>query len=296
MQLKRCVRGGHRWYVSIGMNVGISVFLSANLCADEASSADQCPQYGAIHRYDSVKGEAEQPDKHGSRVPTQLTGAKQLKIVGRAHDFDGALLYCEYHSKMTTQQANEQEAWLVEYYGIQEQAIIAKKTLVYQPFDVDAIAPEVEQVDYRTQELRRSVYAGDNIELFYQQGRGQPLDTQSLAKTPLPVIDAGFDYFVRAHWSALIGGQPVLFDFGSIAHLRSLPLRVIKKPLNNCSEHDEAFMCLHVQASNRFLRWFVGELALVYDAQRRLRVFKGAVNLQNDQAKAQKAVITYSYR
>ncbi|WP_156316948.1 hypothetical protein [Marinagarivorans algicola] len=294
------------------MTVVVVAFWSVALCAQaENIPSDaieqKCPDYEAAVRA-GTPAQHGSADKQGSMIQRtdsvephvvankRVDVPKQLKIVGSAHNFEGVLLYCEYHSVITTQYPAEQKTWWVEYYSIKDQAIIAKKTLAYQPFDREGIAPSVEQIDYRSGELRRSMYVDDSLKFVYRKDRAQALKTQWLAKSPLLVVDAGFDPFVRSQWSALVNGQPVFFEFGSIAHLRSLPLRVIRKPLDACNTHSEAFMCLHVQASNRFLRWFVGELALVYDAQRRLKVFQGTVNLQSDQAKGQKAVITYVYR
>lgn len=232
----------------------------------------------------------------------------ELKIIGEAFNADGEFLYCEYHSKVhgsafdstltlntKSSHQNSDDLWLVEYTNHQSDKLIAQKHITYKTFDIESFAPEVEQIDFRTSELRRSVYDGDNIAMSYQEDKSKALESKSIPKEPLPVIDAGFDNFVRAKWQSLVDGEPVVFDFASVPHLRVIPLRAIKKSLGDCAAHNDAFLCLHVQANNRFLRFFVGELALVYDERKQLRVFEGAVNIQDDNAKSQKAIITYSY-
>lgn len=222
-----------------------------------------------------------------------LKNDMQLKIIGVARGYKGEFLYCEYHYHVITPDSARE--WLVEYTRPEADVIIAKKTLTYRAFDEGLIAPAVDQIDYRTGELRRAIYTDEAIEFSYRESKEENTKTQKISRQLLPVVDAGFDHFVRLNWQKLAAGSPVVFEFGSIAHLRSIELRAIKKPLTECDAGDSGFLCLHVQANNRFLRFFVGELALVYDEQRRLKLFKGAVNLQGDNAKSLKAVINYSY-
>ena len=57
----------------------------------------------------------------------------------------------------------------------------------------------------------------------------------------------------------------------------------------------DAGMEVSVAADGKLLRLFVGDIRLVYNAQKQLILFAGVVNIQDEKAKSQQAVITYYY-
>ncbi len=193
------------------------------------------------------------------------------------------LLYCEFHFPITATQ------WRVDY--VQEGEIIATKNIDY---GLSLLAPNITQTDLRTGELRSAIFNSE-WQVSYKDNTASLNKTKILEADEVAVIDAGFDHFIRAQWQTLQAQPAISFPFLSIPHLKALMLRVELKPLDECALHSDAHACFKVGADNSFLRLFVGDIRLVYNQQKQLRLFEGVVNIQNAAGKSQNALIEYFY-
>jgi hypothetical protein len=214
-----------------------------------------------------------------------LVDNKAVRVLGIVRDTKNErLLYCELHYALNGQQ------WRVDY--VRQQKIFATKHL---DFAFGLHTPSVKQKDTRTGELRQAQMDLNIWQLTYAEANNAELKNAQVQLVAEAVIDAGFDHYVRSHWLTLESGKNIVFDFASIPHLKTIALRAFTKPLSSCDAHEQAQACIHVGANSALLRLFVGELKLVYDADKKLRLFRGVVNLQDDVQKSQEAVIEYFY-
>jgi hypothetical protein len=224
---------------------------------------------------------------------TGLCSDQTAQIIGIAHHPEtGEFLYCEKHFSLSG------ERWRVDYESLT--GLFASKDL---DFSAGGSSPLVNQTDFRTGELRSVVTDKIDWKLSYRRNESTSVKSVNIPQKAGVVIDAGFDNFVRGRWSELENNQPVVFEFLSIPHLKTIGLRASKKSIEHCRSafkegaiENPNWMCLTVSADNRLLRLFVGNLVLLYDEKRRLRTFIGAVNLQDEKQQTQSAIIQYSYQ
>ena len=212
-------------------------------------------------------------------------------IVGAAlNEKTQKLLYCERYYQL------DESHWRVDYHAGKK--LIVQKTLDYS---LGLESPLVVQEDLRSGELR-VVTVSDDLARWRVQYRANVDDEKEVADISRgsdQVVDAGFDAFVRQKWGDVIADSAIVFNFLSIPHLRSIPLRAKRVDISGCdilNVQIQDGICIRVEANNRLLRFFVDRLTLLYDPQKRLRAFNGPVNIQSDTAKTQKATIVYQYK
>lgn len=175
------------------------------------------------------------------------------------------LLYREHH---LIRQDGDRPVERLVLYRCPDGRAFARKRIDYR---VSALAPDFELIDarghregLRRQDGRILVWSGDDTP--------RPLPA---AGGPL-VADAGFDEFLRRHWSAATSGKPQVIAFAVPAYGRSLSFKVRGQPARNAT------------GPHRFelrLDGLLGRLApairVEYDDQRRLRRFVGLTNIRD---------------
>jgi hypothetical protein len=110
-------------------------------------------------------------------------------------------------------------------------------------------------------------------EIFVQENRQAPLHAQPLTDDPNVVLDAGFDAFVRAHWSELAGGTSE-----TIAFLVPSRFKLFRFKLSG-ARNSVVVGTPVVQLRMQIAEWYgfaLPSVDLTYDrATRRLREFQG---------------------
>ena len=108
------------------------------------------------------------------------------------------------------------------------------------------------------------------------------------------VIDAGFDGFVRQHWSQLVDGEKREFQFPFADQESLVELRIQPQA---CSYDGTADQCFRLDLANWFLRMMVKPIELGYDAEtRQLTRFRGLSNIGDAQGNGLEVEIRYSYQ
>jgi hypothetical protein len=209
-------------------------------------------------------------------------------MVGVAKASNGNFLYCELIDQPI------QDTFEIHY--VKDKRIFASKDLHYT---ADATMPSVLQKDFRSGEVRQADVTEKSIELHYQENSDKRNSRTSLNRKNIDVVDAGFDNFVRIHWDELQSNETLSINFASIAHLKTLPLRVSSQPISKCDRdinQAKTSYCFYVEVDNAFLRILFGNIKLTYDQQRRLEEFNGVVNILSEKEANQTAKIRYYYR
>jgi hypothetical protein len=208
-------------------------------------------------------------------------------MVGIAQTSSGTHLYCELVSQPT--------ATSLEVSYVLQDKVIAEKKINYKS---NAATPSIAQKDFRFGEIRQADVSDQHVELHYQASGQKKMGNAIISMQKVDVIDAGFDHFVRAHWEELQSGKTLSVNFASMAHLKTLPLRISAQPLEKCankSEKNTSLFCFFVEIDNAILRILLGNIKLTYDQQHRLHEFNGIVNILGEDQENQKAVIHYFY-
>ena len=209
--------------------------------------------------------------------------------VGYAQNSRGDFLYCE-----SINQLSENE-FHIDY--VRNKHAFATKELIYSS---NLSLPKVVQFDLRSAERREASIDNTDVLLTYQANRTKKISTAKIKRADIDVIDAGFDNFIRAHWSELKDGTLVNFNFASMTQLRTLPLRLKSTPDENCvdkrDDDSQHSFCFVVEIDNALLRFLFSNMKLTYDNDRRLHTYRGPVNIQDDGENTQNATIYYYYK
>ncbi|RYY75145.1 MAG: hypothetical protein EOO52_12655 [Gammaproteobacteria bacterium] len=209
-------------------------------------------------------------------------------VVGVAKNESGNILYCEFF--------NEADENSLKINYVANGKIFAEKSLRFSEYP---FLPVVTQHDFRDGERRQADVSEQHVQLRYQANSHKKIDTAVIPLKNVDILDAGFDNFIRANWDDLKLGKTLSVNFASIAHLKTLPLRVRSQPLEKCSvkvEKQSSTTCIFVEIDNALLRIILGNIKLLYDDKKRLSEFNGIVNIQDDKQANQKAIIHYFYR
>jgi hypothetical protein len=144
-------------------------------------------------------------------------------------------------------------------------------------------APNFELLDAR--DGYREGVRGDvnHREAFVQEDSAAPLRTELLPKRARTVIDAGFDAFVRNHWSELAAGDQELIQFVVPSRLEYMEMRI--KPAEAASIAGESVQQIKLSLA----AWFgfvAPTIELSYAiTDRRLVRFKGLSNIHSARGK-----------
>ena len=105
-----------------------------------------------------------------------------------------------------------------------------------------------------------------------------------------PVIDAGFDEFVRAHWNDLMKGDTVNFSFAVPSRLEWIDFRLI--PL----AQEDGTLTVEMRLKSRWIAWLLDPVFLNYDLKsKRLLTYRGLTNIRTIDGDGIKAEIRYEY-
>jgi hypothetical protein len=105
-----------------------------------------------------------------------------------------------------------------------------------------------------------------------------------------PVIDAGFDEFVRAHWNDLMEGDTVNFSFAVPSRLEWIDFRLI--PL----AQKDGTLTVEMRLKSRWIAWLLDPVFLNYDLKsKRLLTYRGLTNIRTIDGDGIKAEIRYEY-
>ncbi len=223
-------------------------------------------------------------------------------VIGQAVEQKGdKTLYCEYHF-VEQYDENIPLRVRVEYYDTDQNKIAVKKV----DYSQSQISPDIKQNDLRHGETISIKKSNDKpaLLLAYIPPADESLQEKTVSYDESTVVDAGFDYFIKARWDDIILNKRVRLTFVSAALQTTINLMVKRGSLGDCTNavndvgqySNGDYECFFVRPSNTFLNWLVKPIKLVYQKKsKRLVLFNGAVNVTGAEGQSQSAMITYRY-
>lgn len=191
-----------------------------------------------------------------------------------------ALLYREHH---LVRRADGRPTERLVIYRCADGTPFARKRVDYRR---SVQAPEFSFEDVRLgygEGLRRT---GATDTVWVRDGRGEGERSATLDDPAARLVaDAGFDEFIRTHWSPLVSGQSVPLQFAVPSRLQTLGFKVNRQgSLTLGQEPAESFRL----KLGGVLGWIAPHIDVAYgrDSRRLLR-FEGLSNLRSDDGRSQ---------
>lgn len=210
---------------------------------------------------------------------------RKLVAIGEARNPDnGSLVYLEYHYEHA-----DKVSASVDYIR-PSKVPIAKKTL---NFTRSTIAPSFQIKDLRFEQTLEARWQGKGLMLGRSGGAKQQSRTLKTNNKELVVVDAGFDQFIREHWTQLSQDDTISFQFAVPVRLSTVKLKARQ---HSCSKGMTDRKCFIIKASNPLIGLVLPPIELEYSLnERKLLSFKGLSNLDSDQRGGQQVHISYRY-
>lgn len=226
--------------------------------------------------------------------PLALANLEHPAIVGEAFSLDGGnLLYRENHY------LDDGGLYRRVVYREPHGEALAVKILDYRP---GLATPSFAEQDLRSGEWRMAERRDQTLLLQYRSiDRDAASHTTLEVNSPL-VIDAGFDYFIRQHWTQLLSGKSLKFSFpvvsrGSLLQLSLQQTGCVATPKRLRPLDRQDLACFRITPVDWLVSWFVEPIELVYgQAERRLLVYRGLANISDRQGNGLQVEIYYDYQ
>lgn len=203
-------------------------------------------------------------------------GAAVVHYVGEARAADGgALLYRESHWIEPLGGGGQRR--LVVYRCPDGRAFARKQVTVGGP----ARAPDFALLDGRTGYTEGVRGQGPERTVYYRTQRGGREHSAPLKVGKDTVIDAGFDAFVRSHWTALLARHELHIEMLVPSRLKTMRFRVVDRGREQVSGRDLQRFRVRLDAWYGFA---LPHIDVSYDAHsRRLVDYRGISNIRNAQ-------------
>ncbi|MCB1314835.1 MAG: hypothetical protein KDK27_02720 [Leptospiraceae bacterium] len=208
----------------------------------------------------------------------------------RSNAFDlqsGAFLYSENHTEIWRE--GRHIASYVEYRDAAG-AIMAVKEVNYR---VSQQAPEYRLEDRRNGYLEGATQIAPGQYRFFRRDVADAEIRSEQVRLPAPmVVDAGFDYFVRNNFDALLAGRALVANFAVAPRLDYYSFSL--QPLGTQTYRGRSVLKLQLGIHNAILRQFLDPVVLYYDIrERRLLEYVGLTNLNRPDGENYEARIVF---
>ncbi len=232
----------------------------------------------------STAAQAPSPDKIAGDCP------RLLEFSARAHDLDsGELIYTEQHRQCRDKDADRPLRGEIRYFDPAGREI-GYKWLDYAP---GATAPDFRLDDRRAGYVEGARRVADGIELFRSADTAGELRRKVLEVPATPVIDSGFDEFVRQNLARIRAGETVRLTFVVAGRLDSFRFRA--RAVGEESWQGRPAVRILVEHDSFFVRMLIDPITLWYDASNgRLLEYRGISNVSSADGSNYDARIVYS--
>lgn len=222
----------------------------------------------------------------------QTSGAVE-QFVGRAHSLKtGKVLYIEHH-QVTGQCQNGH--WTPSEdkitYRSANGKVIGRKSVDYRP---SLFRPSFHMKDGRFGEDIQVVNHGDKRITETLHDRSGNIQHFQQAITPHVVVDAGFDYFIRAHWAPLAQGHSLSLALYAPTRGKTYQFAVDKADAKQRKKIDAPFVFV-MKPEGLLVGFLVNPVILGYNQAHRITDYLGLTNIAKNKETNYQAHIHYHY-
>ena len=197
----------------------------------------------------------------------------------------GNLLYTEHHTLTLDAQSQAPLHRLTSYQDADTREFARKENT----YSDNPATPEFSLHDSRLEYRESLTFDG-------KRWRSEFTENGKTSKAKLgkpdytPVVDSGFDEFVRMAWPKLLKGKTVNFSFAVPSREEWVNFRLI--PV----QQSESMLTVEMRLKSRLIAWLLDPVKLEYDlSSQRLRTYRGLTNMKDAQGKGMVAEIRYHY-
>lgn len=201
----------------------------------------------------------------------------------------GRLIYTE--ERYQEDQDNRPQLWRFVYKDPTRQTIVTRNVR----FTKSRIKPDYRLEDKRDGYLEGAELNGKQIKVFARRKAGEAIKEKYLEVPEPAVVDAGFNFYILENWERLISGEMLHFNFVAPIELDYFKFRLYKdREFENAGRKNVSF---NIDIDNFLLRLFVEPIRVTYDVEtRRLMVYEGLSNINNEQGKSHRVRMVFSYQ
>lgn len=209
---------------------------------------------------------------------------------GDAVDLDsGKKLYTDNHEEYYSGDTHQYS--IIKYKDPSGKVFAEKK--IY--FTKKATLPDFKLIDSRDGYEEGAELSGNKITLNFKKNKNSKLTTKQITLPANPVIDGGFDYYVRENWDELKAGKTKVFNFFSPSQLDYF--KFVVRKIKETPHLGREALHLKMEVDNLLLKAFVRPISMIYDAEtKRILHYEGMSNINNEQGKSYNVRITYAYK
>jgi hypothetical protein len=170
--------------------------------------------------------------------------------------------------------------------------VFAKKNI---NFSKNPHLPDFKLEDFRDGYIEGSEIKGNNIRVYYRKNKDSKLEEKTFPIPPNPVVDGGFDYFIKDNWEKLESGQKLSFQMFAPSKLDYFKFKVGKVKLAKFRGRDA--MYLKMELDKFLINAFLPSISIVYDLEsKRIVHYEGISNINDPDGKSLFVRITYNHK
>ncbi|MDQ3192380.1 MAG: hypothetical protein M3Q58_12375 [Bacteroidota bacterium] len=216
----------------------------------------------------------------------QATGLKTETYSGYAYEIGSKkFIYKETHTEMFE---NGKHAGTETKYYDSKNKLIAQRNL---DFSKSRHTPDFKTSDLLTGYQEGAIVNGNKVRLFVKSNEKEPIREKTLTVPEPFTVDGGFNYYIKDHWSELMEGKVLVFNFTVSSELNYFQLRA-RLVKDGSVGNDKAKVI--VEPNNVMFRWLSDPISITYDmATKRILIYEGKSNLSNNSGKNYLARLIY---
>ncbi|MBG90886.1 MAG: hypothetical protein CL521_03605 [Actinobacteria bacterium] len=202
-------------------------------------------------------------------ITTPIIADPLLTYTGYAYESDGkSLIYTDHYKELNHQGRHQAKVT----YRDPKANIMAQKTIYYNE---NKASPSFRFENHVTGVIA-SVNVGKDIQIAYKKSHDSKFEYHTQKLTDNTVIDAGFHYFIRRHWTTLINGDSQEISYLSPSKGRYFTLEI--KAIPSITPKTSRFI---IQPRSFLARLFVTPIIVTYKSKsKQLLRYQGASNIK----------------
>lgn len=217
-----------------------------------------------------------------------LYSQETYSYFGQAYDLKNkALLYTDNHKE--TFQMGRHVSSVIEYKDKSGKIFALKKI----NFQKNPHVPDFTLEDFRDGYFEGASLDGNKLTLKHKANYQSPLEEKVFELPENPVVDGGFDYFIKDNWNSLSEGKKIVFNMFAPAKLNHYRLKVVLTKKAEFKGKQAHYFKVDLDS---FLGIFLPSIYIIYDSEtKRIVHYEGISNINDESGKSYFVRIVYNH-